>query len=215
MGNCFYCTLYFPSVLLPVSETGWWVCSILYIWNGCQRERKKEWMQNGERLSTTTCQIEIEAIPFVPVSWASLIDICWWEFVLDDVLHFTSQGLSQFSLPSPFKLLSQCWDHKLLNIKPCFQSVRHAIQCQGPSHPLLHLWRHLGGKICVPLHTLVICTCIIQEATHTPHLKPRPPTRPRRSVPIYCKGTVSSKTIDLQMASSKDNIYLSWQFILK
>ncbi|KAI9538277.1 hypothetical protein NQZ68_016287 [Dissostichus eleginoides] len=23
-----------------------------------------------------TCQIEIESIPFVPVSWASLIDIC-------------------------------------------------------------------------------------------------------------------------------------------
>lgn len=90
--------IYFPSVLLPVMKHA---CSVIYAADGCQRETKKEWMQNGQSLSKTTCQIEIEAIPFVPVNWVSHIDICWWEFVLDGVLHFTSQGLSRYLSPSP------------------------------------------------------------------------------------------------------------------
>lgn len=79
-----------------------------------------------------------------------------------------SAGTPSLLLPSTLPSLHG--DHKLLNIKPCFQSVRRASQCQGPSHPLLHLRRHLGGKISLPLHTplSLICACIIQAATHTP-----------------------------------------------
>ena len=103
-GIAFIVPMCLPSVWLLASETRCWALLRLYIWDGHQRERKKErkeWMQNVWSCSKTTCQLEIEAIPFVPVSLASLIDICWWEFVLEDVLHFTSQGLCRYSLPSP------------------------------------------------------------------------------------------------------------------
>ena len=78
-------------------------------------------------------------------------------------------GSTPFSL-LPFTLLHLHWDHKLLKIKPCFQSVRRASQCQGPSHPLSHLQRHLCGKICLPLSIplSVICVYISQAPTHNP-----------------------------------------------
>lgn len=70
------------------------------------------------------------------------------------------------SLPSP--LTSSHWDHKLLNIKPCFQSVRRGSRCQGPSDRLLHLRRHLGGKICLCLCISLSLghICIIQAPTY-------------------------------------------------
>lgn len=100
-------------------------------------------------------------------------------------MSFTSPPKVSPSTPSPllpFTLLSLCWDHKLLNIKPCFQSVRHTSRCQGPLHPVLHLWRHLGGKICLPLTEplSLICACIIQAAK--PPQSPHAHTRPYRNV---------------------------------
>lgn len=47
------------------------------------------------------------------------------------VLYFTSR-----CSPLPLPLLPRRGDHKLLNIKPCFQSVRRGGGCQGPSRPL-------------------------------------------------------------------------------
>lgn len=94
----------------------------------------------------------------------------------------------------PFILLSLRWDHKLLNIKPCFQSVRRASRCQGPSHPLLHLWRHLGGKICLSLRTplSLICACIIQAATH-PSLNRVHPQGHVMALPFIVRGHLVRK----------------------
>lgn len=63
------------------------------------------------------------------------------------VLYFTSR-----CPPLPLPLLPRRRDHKLLNIKPCFQSVRRGSGCQGlhvPSPTLLfflHLRRQLDRR---------------------------------------------------------------------
>lgn len=67
------------------------------------------------------------------------------------VLYFTSR-----CSPLPLPLLPRRRDHKLLNIKPCFQSVRRGGGCQGlhvapppPPPPFfffLHLRRHLDRR---------------------------------------------------------------------
>lgn len=95
----------------------------------------------------------------------------------------------------PFTLLSLHWDHKLLNIKPCFQSVRRASRCQGPSHPLLHLWRHLGGKICLSPYTLVSDMCMHHSSSiPTPQLQPRPPQQGHVvAFPFIVKGHLVRK----------------------
>lgn len=87
------------------------------------------------------------------------------------------------------------WDHKLLNTKPCFQSVRCTSQCQGPWHPPLHLWRHLCGKLCLHLciSLSVICTCIIQALTHHQNTS-YALTRPHSSIPMYCYWTFVKKS---------------------
>lgn len=111
---------------------------------------------------------EIEAIPFVPVSRASIIDIC-----LSRNMPFSSHlKVSRSTLFPllPFTLLSLGCNHKLLNIKPCFQSVRLASRSQGPSHPLLHFQRHLYEKstsVHIPLTH--ISTCITQPPPISNH----------------------------------------------
>lgn len=65
------------------------------------------------------------------------------------VLYFTSR-----CSPLPLPLLPRRRDHKLLNIKPCFQSVRRGGGCQGLHFPpcpppfffFLHLRRHLDRR---------------------------------------------------------------------
>lgn len=167
----FYCSIYFPSVLLPVSETGLCASSIMPIAD--ERQRVKE---RGE------CKMEEGFLqPHVKLRWkqphlsplAGRLSSTSADESLSWTMSFISPPKVSAGTPSPLlplTLLSLHRDHKLPNIKPCFQSVRCGSQCQGPSYPLLHLWRHLDGKICLSSHTplSLIRTCIIQAATHTP-----------------------------------------------
>lgn len=83
------------------------------------------------------CQIEREAVPFVHAYRPSLINrVC----LLECPSLFLPRSLPIPPLHSPpLPLVHLHWDHKLLKMKPCFQSVRRASQCQGLSHTPLPL----------------------------------------------------------------------------
>lgn len=186
----FFSPIYFPSVMIHVSKTGVWACSILYIEHRCQGERL-----NAKQRKAFEQHVKLRSNPSHLFLLAGRLSSTSADESLSWTMSFISPPKVSPSTPSPplpFTLPSTHWDHKLLNIKPCFQSVRRASRCQGPSHPVLHLWRHLGGKICLSLPTPLspICAYIIQAATHTQGLDAIPPQGHVVAWPFIVRGTL-------------------------
>lgn len=182
---CFYSPMHLPFVLWDR------LVGLLNIRSRCQREREKERESECKTEEGFLKHVKLRSKQSHLFLLAGRLSSTSADESLSWKMSFISPPKVSPGTPSPLlpcTLLSLRWDHKLLNIKPCFQSVRRASQCQGPSHPLLHLWRHLDGKSCLPLHIplSLICTCITQPPPISKCTPPSPPTPPHKATLQHC-----------------------------